>query len=197
MIKKGAILIILILCTLSVQAENLNRYATLESTLVEVNGTTNISRFRLTYNNELDKVEKNIITLYKKGNCTSLVSPKLTLEIKRFKSHNPIAEKGFFKLVKANKYPLMYIETDEIQLINIDDSRCNQEKVRVKVTITGVSKEYEIPYQQKLTNNLLTIAGNVKISIKDFGLTPPDDLLGLVKTSEWVTIYLKMDFMIQ
>jgi hypothetical protein len=35
--------------------------------------------------------------------------------------------------------------------------------------------------------------GRVKLSIKDFGLTPPVEMMGLIKVSEWIEVAFNLN----
>jgi len=58
----------------------------------------------------------------------------------------------------------------------------------ITITITGVAKNYQIPFTTFRVGDLVTVEGTHKFSIRDFGLIPPTKLMGLVRTSEIVDI---------
>ncbi len=62
----------------------------------------------------------------------------------------------------------------------------------INITITDVTKQYSLPFSASLFNNYLSADGKLKLTIKDFGLIPPVEMFGLVKTNEWLEIDLKI-----
>ncbi len=163
---------------------------------IKINGSTNISKFTLTLPGRFfpgsDYRFLPIIT----GNSISIGENSLSLYAKNFKSDNHIALNGFRKLVRADEYPYLKIELIKISL----SPDCTEKKLKdhihgdalINITITGVTKQYTLPFSASLFNDNLNADGKLKLTIKDFGLIPPVDMLGLVKTSEWLEIDLKI-----
>jgi hypothetical protein len=118
---------------------------------------------------------------------------KLEIEVRKFKSDNSIGQKEFYKLMMVEKYPHMNIE-----LIRFDastdtspDRSCG--KAWLNITITNVTRKYEFPVIIKKEEGLMRVAGRKKISITDFGLTAPQNLLlGMVKVNEQIVIDLNL-----
>jgi hypothetical protein len=64
------------------------------------------------------------------------------------------------------------------------------------ITITGITKYYSIPISFTNNGDLYTVNGNKKLSIRDFGLTPQNKMMGLIKVSEWIDIDFHMIYKI-
>ncbi len=58
----------------------------------------------------------------------------------------------------------------------------------MKITLTGETRSYDIPFKAFKNGSEISGEGVIKLTIKDFGLTPPVAMLGLVKISEWIEI---------
>ncbi len=172
-----------------------------ESSLV-INGTTNISKFRLTLDG-IDfpgpkftfnaNIEKNKITLSQN---------KISLSVNKFHSGNILALNGFLKLIKAKEFPFLDIELKDISIIEtnvaIIPSTINSSSnilgtASIVITLTGVSKNYTIPFKSVKKGEELIGEGDIRLTIKDFGLTPPVEMMGLVKISEWIDISIKVN----
>jgi hypothetical protein len=178
-------------------AEGEKRLTLIESTLIEIDGSTNISKFKLTFRGDDFPQSSYVLPVTLSGNTMSLGRSRLSLEVKKFKSSNPIAQSGFYKLMKANEFPQMSIEPVSIDLFPGYSSTSAKGLAKVKITITGNTREYSIPFAYSSENGIQTATGKLRMTIRDFGLVPPTEMMGMVKTSEWIEIYLKLDFKIQ
>ncbi len=167
-----------------------------ESSLI-INGSTNISKFRLTLEGKNFPGPEfsfftNII-----GDKITLSKNRLSLDVNKFQSLNLLALNGFLDLIKAKDYPFMDIELKDITLYNISpDPAQNGSKsvpyikgfASVRITLTGETREYDIPFKAFKNGKEISGEGILRLTIKDFGLTPPSAMIGLVKISEWIEI---------
>jgi hypothetical protein len=62
----------------------------------------------------------------------------------------------------------------------------------VSITITGVTRHYSIPISLNSNDEIYTVNGIKKLSIRDFGLTPQSKMMGMIKVSEWIDIDFHM-----
>jgi hypothetical protein len=122
----------------------------------------------------------------------------LSIEVKKFDSDNKMALRDFFKLVEADKYPNILIELAYIELANkpLSNGEMNA-NAHVKITITGVGNNYSFPVKVSNNSGTITLTGNKKINIKDFGLEPPNELFGLIKISEWIEIEIHVNISVK
>jgi hypothetical protein len=117
---------------------------------------------------------------------------KLDIDVKGFKSDNLIAQGEFYKLMMVDKFPRMKIE-----LLRFDSSSDNNTSdlssgtALLNITITNVTRKYEFPVLIYKGDGLMRIAGKKKLSITDFGLTAPRNLLfGMVRINDLIEINL-------
>lgn len=173
-------------------------YAQIQTTLVidkgsslTINGSTNISKFKLVLSG--DKFPSSIyhFTTAQNQNCITLSQNKLSLGVKNFTSGNKIALNGFLKLIQAESFPYMNIQLKNLEIVpGIPGINKIDGNALVNITITGVTKQYSIPFSAIKENGFHYAEGKMRISIRDFGLIPPEEMMGLVKTSEWIEINL-------
>ena len=156
---------------------------------VTINGTTNLVSFKLTQSG--DKLTKRnfIITATQNHNKIVLSHNEHSIIVKDFTSDNKMALRDFLKLVKADIYPsfqvkLNYFEIDQ-KITNKDISKAN---VSVDITITGKTKQYFISVKSNREGDIYKLNGNERINIRDFGLDPPVEMLGLIRVNEWINI---------
>lgn len=156
-----------------------------------INGSTNISIFKLVLPG--DKFPPSIyqFTTTQSQNHVTISQNKLALGVKNFTSVNKIALNGFLKLIQAESFPYLNIQLNNLEILpGVPGRDTIQGKAFVSITITGVTKQYNIPFSAIQKNGFHYADGKMRISIRDFGLVPPEEMMGLVKTSEWIEINL-------
>lgn len=157
---------------------------------LSIYGTTNIVNFKLTQNSE-DFIQKNmIITASQNNNKLYLSENQLIVPVKNFNSTNKMALRDFYKLVKSDEYPTMNIQLDHIDLPTA--SMPTSGTAVVAVTITGVTKKYNFPIKSNKNGTSYTFDVEKDINIRDFGLEPPVQMMGMLKVNEIININFKM-----
>ena len=183
------ILTVGLLTFLSLHAEALVTIELQKNSTISIKGSTNLINFQLIQSGESLPNRNYTLSASQHQNKITLGEHKIALGVKRFTSDNIMALRDFLKLVKAKEYPTM-----QIQIISLKtDSEAEKEQTgkaiaSVNLCITGVNKQYLIPIDTKHIGELFILKGTKHISIRDFGLTPPTGMLGLLKVSEWIDI---------
>ncbi|MDD4292875.1 MAG: YceI family protein [Bacteroidales bacterium] len=161
------------------------------SSSLTIFGSTNISKFKLVLPGDKFPGKSFSFTYQQNQNKISLCQNRLALEVNNFTSNNRIALNGFLKLIKSKTYPVLDIQLNNLEIISpVPGSNSINGKAFLNVTITGVTKQYQIPFSSRLENGMQYADGKMRISIRDFGLIPPVEMMGMVKTSEWIEINL-------
>ncbi len=162
-----------------------------ENSKLTINGSTNVNTF--SFHQTGDKMKQREISLTSKLNGSQLEAGKhqVGIEVREFKSADPIAQVAFYKMMKTDKYPSLYI-----RLINYEPShsgaKTSKGKATVDITIVGKTVRYEIPVTTGRNSNNWQFTGNKRLTIKDFGITPPEPMFGMVKVSEWIDIHMDL-----
>jgi hypothetical protein len=113
----------------------------------------------------------------------------IPLAVKRFTSDNIMALRDFLKLIKAKDYPYIKIHIISFETEEEREKELSGKTIAtVNLNITGINKQYCIPIDTKQIGEQLILKGTKHINIRDFGLTPPVEMLGLLKVSEWIDI---------
>lgn len=156
---------------------------------IAINGTTNVISFKLLQSGEkiLDKpLEVEVI---KNNNKIYLTQNQHSIQVKNFESDNKMALRDFLKLIKSDVYPTLDVQLNHIETIpDVEKSAYSKGVVSVNIDITGVRKHYNIPVNSSRHGEYIVVDGVKKISIKDFKLEPPVEMLGLIRVSEWIVI---------
>lgn len=154
-----------------------------------INGTTNILPFKLSQSG--DKLTKRnfIITATQNQNRIILNQNQQSIFVKSFNSENKMALRDFLKLVKADNYPNFHIQLNYFEMLpNVKTTDIAKANVSVNITITGKTKQINIPITSHQDGDLYTLNGNEKINIKDFGLSAPVVMMGLIRVNDWINI---------
>jgi len=160
---------------------------------ITINGTTNLLSFKLSQSGE--KLSKRTFTINASQvqNKIVLSQNEQIINVRDFNSNNKMALRDFLKLVKADTYPsftikLNYFEIDP-KSINKDVSKA---ATSIDISITGKTRQYTIPITSSHEGDLYTLKGTEKINIRDFGLKPPVEMMGLIQVNEWISIDFKI-----
>lgn len=162
-----------------------------ENSKLTINGSTNINTF--SFHQTGDKMKQREISLTSKltGNRLEAGKHQVGIEVREFKSADPIAQVAFYKMMKTDEYPSLYIRLINYELTH-SEANNSKGKATVDITIVGKTLRYEIPLTTGRNSNIWRFKGNKRLSIKDFGLTPPEPVFGMVKVSEWIDIYMDL-----
>lgn len=162
------------------------------NSVLYVHGSTNLLTFTLEQYGDRILTKKIALTANLIDNKLFLSENKLSIAIKNFKSNNLIAQNEFYKLMMADKFPNLYLHL--IYFVPSINSKNSYDEgiALINITITGVTRQYEIPVNSSQKGDIITLTGKKKMTIRDFGLTPPIAMLGLIKVSEWIEIDFRL-----
>lgn len=161
----------------------------LKKSWLSINGTSNIISFKLIHNGEKLLGKSLTLTTTQNQNKLFLSQNQLAILVKNFSSDNVMARRDFLKLIKSDIYPTINVQLNYLETANGKKIEANSKGVAyVNITITGVTKQYHIPVTSNKEGEFVLVDGNKSISIRDFGLTPPVEMMGLLKVSEWIDL---------
>lgn len=152
-----------------------------------IHAATNLLRFTLEQEGQEIQNKPMTIITSQENNKLYVNQNKLILKVKNFESNNPIAQSEFYKMMQTEKHPNLRIQLNHFEKATQADGKSTG-NAAVSITITGVTKEYNVPVTAEISGNLITLQGRKKMTIRDFGIEPPVAMLGLVRVSEWIEI---------
>lgn len=162
-----------------------------EKSMLTIQGKSNVIDFQFDQPGDKFIQKKIYITASRRGDRLYLSERNLEIPVNKFMSDNKMALRDFNKLVKSDKYPVMHIELDHVKLN--DELTGDAGDALIDVTITGVTRRYTFPVKVGKNGNNLTFDVKKSINIRDFNLTPPVHMMGMLKVDEWITINLFME----
>lgn len=166
-----------------------------KNSTLAINGTTNVIAFKF-YQTSDKFIRKNlIVTALRNQNKLFLSENRLAVPVKKFDSTNKMALKDFFKMMKSDAYPTLQIQLDHIEFAS--SNSLSKGNAIADVTITGITKRYSFPVDMEQKGDYYTFIITKNINIRDFGLTPPKQMMGMIKVNEWINIDLHMICYIQ
>lgn len=166
-----------------------------EKSQLAIHGSSNVVDFLIYQPGESFLDRKLYVSANRQGSRLFLSENQLSIPVSAFDSRNKMALRDFKKLIRSDEYPSMLIELAHIEL-PANESEVSGNAV-VDVTITDITRRYMIPVKADRDGTLFAFEVNKEISIRDFNLTPPVHMMGLLKVDEWITInlYLECDIL--
>ena len=165
----------------------------LKNSWLAINGTTNVVGFRLLHNGDKLLGKSVTMTASQNQNKIFLSQNQLSIQVNNFSSDNIMALRDFKKLIKSDAYPQIKVQLNYIETLPGNEKDAySKGNASVSITITGVTHQYSIPVSSNKQSEYISVVGGKKINIRDFGLQPPVEMMGLIKVSEWISIDFRM-----
>ncbi len=158
------------------------------SSYITINGTSNILSFKLYQKGEDFPNKSFVLTATLNQNRIYISQNQIAIPVSKFNSENRMALRDFLKLIKSQDFPNLFIQLNYLEATGIDKKQFSKGNASVSITITGVTKQFNIPVTSDQESDIYSIDGKKNISIREFGLKPPVEMMGLIKVSEWITI---------
>jgi hypothetical protein len=162
-----------------------------EKSQLTIHGSSNVIDFKLYQPGDSFLDRKLFVSAVRRGNRLHLSESQLEIPVKDFASGNKMALRDFHRLVRSDEFPSMRIELDHIELPSNDYPSGGN--AVVDVTITNVTRRYIFPVQADKKGSFFAFDVHKKINIRDFNLTPPVHMMGMLKVDEWITINLYLE----
>lgn len=158
---------------------------------VAVYGSTNVNNFKFQYteNITLDKP----VRVKRSEGILRLSGGIIDLKVRAFDSGNGLMNKDFRKMLQEEDNPFIQVELAALLPQWLPNAAWREGKAEINVTINQITKKYVVKCKVENPESLL-IFGKQKISLIDYGLTPPVRMMGMVKVSEWVDLDFSLRF---
>lgn len=161
-----------------------------EKSKITIKGTTNLNKFEFIHTGKHIEHPELKLTLFKSDDKRyTLGDHKVGLLIKKFTSDDRLAQQAFYAMMDARRYPRLYVKLKQIEPLTVSPAMSSG-KAQLEITITGKSVVYDIPVISEKKHPYWVLRGTKKLSIRDFGITPPSVLGGLMQVNEWIDVSL-------
>ncbi len=177
------------------------QYHITPSSVLEINGTTNIHSFCCISE---EKFEKKILRYQTDDTALQIFFDQtiLPISIYQLDCGGKAINKDLCKTLHADEYPNIEIELTEassqdcVSIENCD--RWASFITTTYITIACATKKVHIPVElTKLDDQMYRIKGGVVINLRQFGIEPPSTLLGMIKVKEQLDIYFDLHVALQ
>lgn len=177
------------------------RYTFGPSSILHVNGKTNINRFQCISCEQItdralnftESIDHSIVT-FSNGN--------LDIDVFQMDCGRKEMNKDFQKTLKADQFPQIKLSlisaetTQHERLLNCD--QWASYRVFVNITIADVCHTEEVFAQvQKVDDSHFLCRGNMVVSFTDFGLEVPTAMLGLIRVKNALQIEFDLDIIVE
>lgn len=154
---------------------------------ISIEGKTNVNHFRFIYDSS--NAKKVQFTQNQSKKSFSIDAVKFELPVKAFESSNKKMNRDFYKMLKASYYPRIIVEIKKSKLRQISNGR-ELPSLNMDLTLAGKTKTVETRchYTEDFSGNKILMKGITKINLRNFSLTPPQKMLGLVEVKETIFI---------
>ena len=150
------------------------------SSQITVDGTSNVHDWTI----EAEKLTGSLVISGEEMETLSLSVPAEGL-----KSGKSGMDKNTYKALNTNKNKnITFKLTDDVNL------NSSSAKLKGTLTIAGKSKNVTIDAKTKKNGNTVSLTGEKKITMKDFGVEPPTAMFGAIKTGEDVVVKFNLLF---
>jgi len=153
----------------------------LPKSTLSITGDTNINKFLCSFNTELI-AENNHITYQPGDSKIYFQNAILKLDNSGFDCGNKAINKDFKNLIKAEEYPEISLELEEIILTDIKKAFA-----KVIIKIAGETNTYTVPVEIT-SDETIQYKGSLDLNISDFKLHPPKKMFGLIVIREDINI---------
>jgi hypothetical protein len=154
---------------------------------ISIQGASNINEFELINRNpSINKLSAE--------NTKNNKYQNIQISVDDFTGSNERVVKDFREMVDAGNYPFIKISIEQKELADFDETT-GLTNFKTKISIAGTSREYIVPCQiESRLDNGYVLSGNFLIKLTDFGIGPPEKLLGLVQVKNEVFINFVFSF---
>ncbi|MCL6216742.1 YceI family protein [Zunongwangia pacifica] len=186
--KTTAILSIFLFISTALFSQKLEQKTLLISkeSQLKINGDTNINSFNCVFNPQ-ELPEKLIARFERKQQTLIFKNTSLKLRAKAFDCGSRPINRDFKDLIKAEKYPYIFLDLKELKL-----TAPNSALVTLNIEIAGIEKPYKVLV--KIDDSKSNYTGIINLNINDFKLEPPKKVFGLIKVKEEIQIEFDLYF---
>ena len=164
-----------------------------ESSKINIRGTTTINNFEFEQRgSDFENRELWLTTRRTNERRTEIAGHRFGLRIRNFSSDDLLAQKAFYAMMREQEHPRLFVILKEVVASKTTES-VYRGLAKVELIITGKTGIYEIPVSSIFKNGNWNMKGQTRLTIRDFGITPPHALMGLLQVSEWIDISLDLD----
>lgn len=170
------------------------RYQLDDDSRLYLKGTSNVNTFICDCQ---DRFDTQVIETEHKAGITKYRYAELRMRTQTFNCHNRKIDSDMHKALKADRFPLIKVALLETrQPPHCLEGNCPDwfdVQAKVAITITDATRTETLPARARIIGpNRFQIRGNKMLAMTDFGIAPPQAMLGLIQVNNAIAIYFDL-----
>lgn len=158
--------------------------------LIKIHGSSNVNKFMLSYTKDVARQRKLTLGNIENNRQAIAGSNRIALEVDAFSSSHKMITTDFKKMLQMGKYPVINIE---ISRLIINPSNPTSPFVMAVLTLAGTKRIEVLPVMiVKRPNNQMQLSSMHRVSLKNYNLSPPKKLMGMVNVNDEVFIEITL-----
>lgn len=158
---------------------------------IQIEGKTNLNEFKLIFRDDMSFHSSVVSTGFHKKTGNYIIP----LAVRDFEAENKLIYNDFLNLLKAYKFPYIYISIPKEQIEELEENK-DPELFFVNINLAGNTKNFLIrEYDKSGSRENVAMKGILKIRLSDFNLTPPEKGFGLIKVNDLVVINFSLNYL--
>jgi hypothetical protein len=154
---------------------------------LKIKGKTNVSTFECEFN--MDVLSDSMtVSYFDHDNHLKFNKASLTLPNLEFSCGGKAIDKDFNKLLNTDKFPEIVLILKEIT----PNDASSSVNATVDIMICNVVNTYTVPVSVS-SSDQIQIDGRLPLNIKDFNLTAPSKVMGLIKVNPEIEIEFSLN----
>jgi hypothetical protein len=165
----------------STSSTSMKQWRVLPASYLEIKGKSNINSFGCSAKNAFKATP--IEWIVQKDEKLKLKG-SVTLAINALDCQNKMLNQDLRKTLKAQEYPTMTIHFLHLERMPILDGGIDFVSGKVQIDLAGTKKMIELRFSLRETSDGMILEGSQRFCFKDFNLTPPEKVGGLIKVRD-------------
>ncbi|MGM0498045.1 MAG: YceI family protein [Bacteroidota bacterium] len=154
---------------------------------ISIEGRTNVNQFEFLYDSS--NVKRRQSCGKNQDGSYSGTTATFKLPVKAFDSKNKKMNRDFYTMLEASEYPEIIVEIEKSKLQKMIDGELLS-SIKLDLTIAGNTRTVNsnCSYLTEHSGDKIILKGKTKINLKDFSLSPPEKMLGLIHVNKTILI---------
>lgn len=163
-----------------------------------IEGSSNVNQFTCDCSCERDFTQSSLdMNRHPESNRITFANARLKLTTTNLDCGHKIMNKDLYETLQAKEYPFIYITLLQVDVPPQNRFVSMNQWVKLdantRITLAGRERQVNIPSKgQKIDDGRYHFTGAVTLKMTDFGLQPPEAMLGLIKVNDEITIHLNL-----
>ncbi|MGK7389121.1 MAG: hypothetical protein ACNS60_02170 [Candidatus Cyclobacteriaceae bacterium M2_1C_046] len=168
------------------------RWLVEESSQLLIEGSSNVNEFTCKIQS---RTRKDTLTIAydERSNRIDFVKNEVYIDTRAFDCQNAMITSDLKKTLKTDKHPYITLHFLTLQKPTFQNFSSQRVRGTIAIEIAGNTEKYAISYHMTpKTDGTILLEGKQIVNIKDFNLSTPQKLMGLIKVNEQIQVDFTM-----